>query len=129
MNDYKTKTIGEVSVDSGQVLLIDPCYIKKDTLGNEEFNYDFEKKLFLNDPTLDDKKNFYTNVCERTNVGEGFGNVMSGFATQTTHGDGTYAVKGIFDDSEQLQGIFISFVGNMNAEFREEDEDDNWFTE
>ena len=47
MNNYKTKTIGEVSVDSGQVLLIDPCYIKKDTLGNEEFNYDHKKKKYL----------------------------------------------------------------------------------
>lgn len=129
MSNYKTKTIGEVSVDSGQVLLIDPCYIKKDTLGNEKFNYDHKKKKYLNDPTLDNKKNFYTNICERTLVGNGYGNTMSGFATGTTHGDGTYAVKGIFDDSDQLQGIFISFVGNMNAEFSEEDEDDNWFSD
>lgn len=129
MYEYKTKIIGEVSVDSGQVLLIDPCYIKKDTLGNEEFNYDFKKKLSLKDPTLDDKKNFYTNVCERTTVGEGFGNVMSGFATHTTHGDGTYTVKGVFDDMDQIQGIFISFVDNLDAEFIQGDEDDNWFTE
>ena len=127
--EYKTKTIGVVGVDSGQVLLIDPCYIKKDSLGNEKFNYDHENKKYLNDPTLDNKKNFYTNVCERTLVGEGYGNVMSGFATGTTHGDGNYEVKGIFNDEEQLQGIFISFVGNMNAEFSEEDEYDNWFTE
>ena len=26
---YETKTVGEIGVDSGQVLLIDPCYIKK----------------------------------------------------------------------------------------------------
>jgi len=129
MNNYKTKTIGEVSVDSGQVLLIDPCYIKKDTLGNEEFNYDSVNDEYLNDPTLDNKKNFYTNICERTLVGNGYGNTMSGFATGTTHGDGTYSVKGIFNDEDELQGIFISFVDNMNAKFSEEDEDDNWFTE
>ena len=93
MYDYETKTIGEVAVDSGQVLLIDPCYIKKETLGNEEMNYTQNNRseiTFLNDPTLDDKKNFYTSVCERTLVGNGYGNVRSGFATGTTHGDGTY---------------------------------------
>ena len=78
---YETKTVGEIGVDSGQVLLIDPCYIKKDTLGNEEMNYKPSTKEvglgeFLNDPTLDNKKNFYTNVCERTLLGKNHGNTM-----------------------------------------------------
>lgn len=127
MYDYETKTIGEVAVDSGQVLLIDPCYIKKETLGNEKFNYDSKNKKYLNDPTLDDKKNFYTSVCERTLVGNGYGNVRSGFATGTTHGDGTYQVKGIFNDEEQLQGIYISFVDDMKAEFSEQDSEEHGY--
>lgn len=129
MYDYETKTIGEVAVDSGQVLLIDPCYIKKETLGNEEMNYTQNNRseiTFLNDPTLDDKKNFYTSVCERTLVGNGYGNVRSGFATGTTHGDGTYQVKGIFNDEEQLQGIYISFVDDMKAEFSEQETEEAW---
>lgn len=121
----KTKTIGTVGVDSGQLLLIDPCYIKKDTLGNEEFNYDPDKQEYLNDPMLDNKKNFYTNICERTLVGNGYGNTMSGFATGTTHGDGTYTVEGIFDDEDVLQGIFISFVDDIKAKFSK-DELGNW---
>ena len=52
---------------------------------------------------------------------------MLGFATRTTHGDGNYEVKGIFNDEEQLQGIFISFVDDIQAEFKQEDTDDNWF--
>ena len=129
MYDYETKTIGEVAVDSGQVLLIDPCYIKKETLGNEEMNYTQNNRSeisFLNDPTLNNKKNFYTSVCERTLVGNGYGNVRSGFATGTTHGDGTYQVKGIFNDEEQLQGIYISFVDDMKAEFSEQDSEETW---
>ena len=113
MENYKIKTIGEVSVDSGQVFLVDPCYIKKDTLGNEEMNYNFKNKKFLNDPTLNNKKNFYTNICERTLVGNSYGNTQSGFATRTTHGDGTYKVKGIFDEYEGLRGLFISFVDDL----------------
>ena len=123
---YEIKTVGEVSVDSGQVLLIDPCYIKKANQGNEEMNYDFEKKQFLNDPTLKDEKNFYTNVSERTLVGNGYGNTQSGFATRTTHGDGTYAVKGIFLDDE-IQGIFISFTDNLNIEVTENYEDEEYY--
>ena len=129
MNEYTTKTIGNVSVDSGQVLLIDPCYIKKDDLGNGEFNYDSKTKECLNDPSLDNKKNFYTAICEKTLGNEGYGNVMSGFATGTTHGDGTYTVKGIFNDEDTLQGIFISFVDDLKAEFSEQEDEDTWYTE
>lgn len=132
MNEYTTKTIGNVSVDSGQVLLIDPCYIKKDDLGNEEMNYTQNNRSeisFLNDPTLDNKKNFYTAICEKTLGNEGYGNVMSGFATGTTHGDGTYKVKGIFNDEDTLQGIFISFVDDLKAEFSEQEDEDDWYTE
>ena len=120
---YETKAIGEVSVDSGQVLLIDPCYIKKDTLGNEEMNYDFKTKEFLNDPTLQERKNFYTNVSERTLLGNGYGNTQSGFATSTTHGDGTYIVKGVFLDDE-IQGIFVSFTDNLKIEVTENYEEE-----
>ena len=119
---YETKTVGEVGVDSGQVLLIDPCYIRHANQGNSEMNYDFEKKIFLNDPTLENEKNFYTNVSERTLVGNGYGNTQSGFATRTTHGDGTYEVKGIFRDDE-IQGIFISFTDNLNVEVTRKDDD------
>tara|TARA_R110002020_G_scaffold139187_2_gene309925 strand:+ start:171 stop:536 length:366 start_codon:yes stop_codon:yes gene_type:complete len=120
---YETKTVGEIGVDSGQVLLIDPCYIRHAKRGNSEMNYDFEKEIFLNDPTLENEKNFYTNVSERTTVGNGYGNTQSGFATRTTHGDGTYKVKGIFRDDE-LEGIFISFTDNLNVEVTRQD--DSW---
>ena len=122
---YETKTVGEIGVDSGQVLLIDPCYIKKNTLGNEEMNYTQNNRevSFLNDPTLDNKKNFYTNVCERTLLGETHGNTMGGFATATTHGDGTYKVKGIFKDGV-LQGFYVNFSDDTFTVQAEETEND-----
>tara|TARA_R110000751_G_scaffold156017_2_gene261497 strand:+ start:528 stop:899 length:372 start_codon:yes stop_codon:yes gene_type:complete len=122
---YEIKTVGEIGVDSGQVLLIDPCYIKHANQGNSKMNYDFEKETFLNDPTLGNEKNFYTSVSERTLVGNGYGNTESGFATRTTHGDGTYKVKGIFRDDE-LQGIFISFTDNLNVEVTRQDDERGW---
>tara|TARA_R100000773_G_C4175469_1_gene87404 strand:+ start:53 stop:445 length:393 start_codon:yes stop_codon:yes gene_type:complete len=126
---YETRTVGEIGVDSGQVLLIDPCYIKKDTLGNEEMNHTRNKRSevsFLNDPTLNNKKNFYTNVCERTTVGEGFGNTQNGFATATTHGDGTYKVKGIFKDGV-LQGFYVNFSDDTFTVQAEETEEDYYW--
>ena len=35
----------------------------------------------------------------------------------TTHGDGEYAVEGIYDDDNQFLGIFIDFHGQVNASF------------
>jgi len=128
---YETKTVGEIGVDSGQVLLIDPCYIKKDTLGNERMNYKPSTKEvglgeFLNDPTLDNKKNFYTNVCERTLLGKNHGNTMGGFATATTHGDGTYKVEGIFKDGV-LQGFYVNFSDDTFTVKVEETEEDYYW--
>ena len=128
----ETRVIGSVGVDSGQVFITDPCYIKHTEQGNGQYNLEWKEEVVgeengikevrrvpiaLNDPTLDNKQNFYTKVCEANKDGYGGAEVELGVVVATTHGDGEYAVEGIFDDDGQFLGIFIDFHGQVNASF------------
>ena len=121
-----TKTIGHCGVDSGQLFITDPCYIKHQEQGNGEWNMEWidgddgtRSYKTLPDPTLDgETKNFYSKVCEANGKSRyGGAEVELGVAFGTTHGDGEYAVKGIFDDDDVMVGIFMDLHGQVNASF------------
>ena len=119
-----TKTIGYCGVDSGQLFIIDPCYIKHTEQGNGNWNTEWVEDdegnrtyKTLNDPTLDNEKNFYSKVCEANGKGVGGAEVEMGVAFATTHGDGNYAVMGIFGDDDEMLGIFIDMDGQIEANF------------
>ena len=121
-----TKTIGYCGVDSGQLFITDPCYIKHQDQGNGEWNMEWidgddgtRSYKTLPDPTLDgETKNFYSKVCEANGESRyGGAEVELGVAFGTTHGDGEYAVKGIFDDDDVMVGIFMDLHGQVNASF------------
>ena len=121
-----TKTIGHCGVDSGQLFITDPCYIKHQDQGNGEWNMEWidgddgtRSYKTLPDPTLESKdKNFYSKVCEANGKSRyGGAEVELGVAFGTTHGDGEYAVKGIFDDDDVMVGIFMDLHGQVNASF------------
>lgn len=129
----ETRVIGSIGVDSGQVFIVDPCYLKHAEQGNGQWNLDWKEEIVgvdedgntevrrypvsKNDPTLDNKQNFYTKVCEANKDGYGGAEVELGVVMGTTHGDGEYAVEGIYDDDGQFLGIFIDFHGQVNASF------------
>lgn len=128
-----TKTIGYCGVDSGQLFITDPCYIKHQEQGNGQWNMEWidgddGKRTYktLPAPTLDgETKNFYSKVCEANgNHNEAGVEVELGVAFGTTHGDGNYAVKGIFDDDDIMVGIFMDLDGRVKGEFNYETEDE-----
>ena len=127
--EYNTKTIGYCGVDSGQLFIADPCYIKYAKHGNGEWNMKWidtdegRSVKTLPDPTLENgEKNFYSKVCEANK--KGYAEVELGVVMGTTYGDGEYAVQGIFDEDGEIQGIFMDFTGHLKAEFSYEGEED-----
>lgn len=74
---------GSVAVDSGQMMLCDPCYIKSD------FESDVDAKPGMN----------YAGACKTTLSGRGFGNFGPGkfreaaFVCGSGYGDGVYPVE------------------------------------
>jgi len=122
------RTIGSCGVDSGQLFITDPCYVKYAEHGNGQWNMEWDETedgrreyKTLPDPTLDGKKNFYSKVCEANGKGEWGTEVELGVAFGTTHGDGEYAVQGIFDEDGTMLGIFMDLDGRLEANFSWED--------
>lgn len=100
----KYERVGEISVDSGQVMLVDPCYIDKD------FNTEWDKEAIngKEDPGLN-----YNGACRITlgEVGCGnFGGNIMAFATRTAHGDGVYPVYVKRDPDGRIIAMKIKFT-------------------
>jgi len=128
----KTKTIGMCGVDSGQLFITDPCYIKHQEQGNGEWNMEWldnddgdRAYKTLPDPTLESgDKNFYSKVCEANGKSRyGGAEVELGVAFGTTHGDGNYAIEGIFDEDDVMVGIFIDMHGQVEGNFNYKEEE------
>lgn len=125
MDDFKVKAIGRIGVDSGQIMISDPCYLKSEDLGDGKLHYDQDVKgnmTFKYDPTIM-KKNFMTNMCEITLSNKGYGNYPNElrgglhFGSQTMYGDGVYTIFGIFiNGSNNPSGLFIDFEGDLRVD-------------
>lgn len=135
---YQIKQIGSCGVDSGQLFIIDPCYVKHTEQGNGQYNLEWKEQVVgvseegitevrripiaKNDPTLDNEKNFYTKVCE-ANDEKGYAEVEGGVVVHTTHGDGNYPIEGIFD-GDTLIGMFVAFTDNIEFSATENDREE-----
>ena len=88
--------LGKFGVDSGQVLIIDPCYLKDWKDGEVDFN----KKKFIND---------YDEACKIT-CSKKMGGEHSkfGVVSSTGYGDGEYPVEAIIEDG-RIKEIKIKF--------------------
>jgi hypothetical protein len=102
--DRGWKFVGTFGVDSGQVLITDPCYVS-DWKGTE-FNED-EVDRMKKDGVFDYS---YSGACARTlkdNVGTvGIG--CDGVVSSTGYGDGEYGVYALFED-KRVKELRIKF--------------------
>lgn len=87
------KIIGYCGVDSGQILLIDPCYVWDD-----DFNPNGEPTGLP-----------YDTACRITISDKGAGEVANGVVTGTYHGDGNYPVIAEMDSSGRILRVTIDF--------------------
>ena len=83
-----TKLIGHCGVDSGQILVIDPCYVYKDEYGS---GGDFDE------------------CCQITLSEDKAGQTMLGVVTSTYSGDGVYPVYATTDEHGGIMSVEIVF--------------------
>jgi len=114
--DITNKTlrfIGYVGVDSGQVMITDPCYLsewKADEFKEQGTRLDYS----------------YVGACNATlgeNGGNSIGSGTQGVASRTAYGDGCYPVYQILcANGTTVEGLFVDFNGIVEGE----DEDSEW---
>lgn len=117
--DITNKTlrfIGYVGVDSGQVMITDPCYLaewKADDFTEQGSRLDYS----------------YSGACNATlgeNGGNAIGSGTQGVASRTAFGDGCYPVYQILSASGNVvEGLFVDFNGIVEGEDDDASEDDD----
>jgi Protein of unknown function (DUF4241) len=103
--------IGEFSVDSGQAIIGDPCYLDSWKHWNQDTGEAF-----------DEYKNRqgeygYLGACEAT-IGKGYGTLGTGSAValSTGYGDGVYPVYAQINDDNRVALVVIDFTGEYLTE-------------
>jgi hypothetical protein len=118
----KRVLLGHVGVDSGQIMISDPCYVK-DFNDNEDF-----------DPArADDAGNYpysYNGSCGAT-LSEAMGGqlgTISGVVSSTGYGDGCYEVWATIGESKgwgkRVHSLEIVFISDEDYTEDEDDDDD-----
>jgi hypothetical protein len=111
LSELTLRLIGHVGVDSGQVIVTDPCYLS-----------DWKADEF--DGTEAPKTYSYSGACAATlndNGGDEIGIGTQGVASRTCFGDGSYPVYQIIGDDGSVRGLFVDFDA-ITADDDEEDE-------
>ena len=101
--------IGTFGVDSGQVLITDPCYVK-DFIGDDKEDFD-DKKI----KEIQKSKKYpysYNGACARTLSKRQAGSIglgCDGVVSETGFGDGEYSVYAKYEDSrvKELRIVFF----------------------
>lgn len=102
--------IGEFSVDSGQAIVGDPCYLDDWKL------WDSEKDNFESHNTKQGEYG-YLGACNAT-LGKGFGQlgVANAVAFSTGYGDGLYPVYAHITEDGRVGMVVIDFTGEYEVE-------------
>jgi hypothetical protein len=102
--------IGEFSVDSGQAIVGDPCYLDDWKLWNPDVD-NFE------DHVNNVGQYGYLGACNAT-LGKGFGELGQGSAVafSTGYGDGLYPVYANITEDGRVGMVVIDFTGEYEVE-------------
>ena len=102
----KKALIGELGVDSGQLVVCDPCYIDGEWKNEKDFNPENPKHNFS-----------YNACCQATIAKERAGQLYYklgragiGVAFSTGYGDGTYPVYATYNKEGRISKIEIRFI-------------------
>ena len=110
------KLVGNVSVDSGTVMLVDPCYVLRD---ERHANYPSmsQGKTYQSFLEAASAKDADLGAKPVSPWGDGLGLVVG-----TTYGDGGYPVYATYNDAGRITSLTVYFDDDPNHSYDEDDE-------
>jgi hypothetical protein len=114
------KVIGHVDVDSGQVMIIDPCYVLPDERKSMP-EYTQEPSAVANEKATivegeetsvylrASDKSAYANYDNYSGKGDCFGEWGGGVISLTLYGDGTYPVTAELNKDNRVVRLIVDF--------------------
>lgn len=110
--------IGQFSVDSGQAIIGDPCYL------DEWQNWDSDSGVSFDEHNNKVGEYSYLGACNAT-INKGFGQLggFSAVAMSTGYGDGLYPVYANINEDGRVGLVVIDFTGEYGID-PEDDEDE-----
>lgn len=104
------KEIGEFSVDSGQLLLVDPCYLNEWVDDGDDV--DFNKFGEFS----------YDGACSETSSEKGYGQLggLNALVVSTGYGDGVYPVYAKKNEDGRISEIKIVFIEDEDLKTAEQ---------
>lgn len=123
-----TKLIGNFGVDSGQVIIVDPCYLhdwvdeNHDSAPGFDFDAEVEKAT---------GKFSYLGACNATLTDAGAGQLgkRSAVVSSTGYGDGCYPVYATYNTDGRIIKLEVFFDGDPYEESEEDEELDEYSTD
>jgi len=102
--------IGQFSVDSGQAIIGDPCYLEEWTPWESD-------KISFDEHHNKVGEYGYLGACNAT-LGKGFGQIggMNAVAFSTGYGDGLYPVYADITEDGRVGMVVIDFTGEYDVE-------------
>lgn len=103
----KSKIIGYAAVDSGQLLIVDPCYLGEWKAG--------EVKCTKNGAVSNAEDNHYAECVEKTLSFNGGGSLViagtagEGVVFETGYGDGYYPVTAHYNEDGRIIKVTVDF--------------------
>ena len=98
--DEGWKQVGKIPVDSGQVMITDPCYLgdfENDNYSSDQWDSEAEIEFS------------YSGACRRT-IKDGVGQVtFLAVASSTAYGDGMYPVYAKYDHQGRIVQLAVDF--------------------
>ena len=105
------KLVGEFTVDSGQAIIGDPCYLESWANWNQDSDEPFDSY------NKHEGEYGYLGACQAT-IKKGYGELGGNMAVavSTGYGDGIYPVYAQINDDERVALLVIDFTGEYFSE-------------
>ena len=128
MNNRKWVRVGELFVDSGTIMVVDPCYVlpdKRDYYADRPFNGGLEYSDALGFDHPEDHPESYQSRRQAVLDGDyqkafvlGGDNTKNGFFFGSGFGDGAYNIYALISDEgdwgTRVMGLFVDFDGSFS---------------